>query len=1700
MATNLTSTTFANTYKDDFADSDNYHRVLFNSGRALQARELTQMQTIIQAEIGRFARNIFNEGAVVSPGGITVNSAFEYIKLNEASNTLADNLPTVGEEWYTTPAQDIKFRILRIVEADALTGDPATLYVQYTYTKDATAGATTIRVANGAAITNGSFTLDVASSSATGVGTLAAVAAGEYFTKDHFVFAESQSFLLSKYSGTPTADIGFKITEDIVTTADTTALYDNQGATPNTASPGADRYRIRLTLTSRDQIDSDENFVFVARVVNGKVSLQSDGFSDYNKINDVLALRTKEESGNYVVKPFKAKVEDLNDSNLEVVVSPGVAYVDGYRLETALTRITVPKAQDTETVTGKNVVAQYGNFVLQDSDGSNAGMPNIDAFALVNLRDTINYGGSTIGTARVRAVERFGSNIRHYLFDIQMNSGENFTSVRSFGTGVSDYVNVKLTDGIASLQETGNNSLLFPLPNTRPTSSGVTVNSLKVQRRYTFTSDGAGSYTQAAGSFGGSALTFTDTGDWTITKLDGTVTDTSAVTFTLAGSPTGTTVNISGMANATAYELIAYVDVSTPASRPKTLDTRTLTKAWPTDADSDGGGLAWITLDRTDIYDVLRLRIEDSDGADLTGVFNFDNGQRDNFYARGRLIKKAGVSVPTGNVYVKYRHFSHDPGHFFSVNSYAGINYEDIPSHRKNNGEIISLRDVLDFRPAVDSTGVFPANNDYISLLPQNTNTIDVDVEYYLPRKDRLVVRKVETDKKENRAEAKYIQGVSSFDPVAPSLPTGSMLLYNYSLNPYTLNDSDLTSEFISNKGYTMRDIGQIEKRLNNLEEVTTLNLLEANTATLLVLDSAGNPRTKSGFFADNFNTLDFAEVGPRYRASIDQADQTLNPPFVSKNVRLIFDSSDVANTVVRSGDIITLPYSHSTVINQNLATETMNINPFAVITSSGHTILSPSSDEWVETRYRADVVNDLGIRSNVSGANLRQALRNGWTGTSGQWSIASSNVVRQVVGERVVEVQVIPWMRSKKVAFRTVGLRPDTQYFPYFNNVAVDEWCNDDSFSRFALNTIDYGNRHANATQHPDGTTDLITNAEGTLEGTFFIPATDAIKFRTGPAEFKLLDVSGGDDNSAVSNSRAQFISSGVIETRERNVNSWRNVTARFTPPAPAFVFFNDPLAQTFFVDRIEYPNGMFLTKVEVYFASKDTTIPVRCEIVTVENGYPTENILTDASVTLSPSEVTVDTSNNMTTLRTNGTQFVFNEPVYLSPGRQYAFVLKAETTNYNVYVAKTYDFLLGTTAARVNKQPTLGSLFQSQNSSTWTADQTRDMMFKLYRAEFSSSGTLYLENGPPALELLGTNPLRVDSGDSDVTFSLQGHGFMYGDQVRVILPSGFADSFGGISDSAIGGDSDNAVNGIRTITAVDWTGFKIGANTSLGSQTANTTLIGGGSGIVVEQQAMFDEYIPLVQVMQPENTTISASAKLTSGASYAGSGNTFGRSSASLSGRAKASTFSNIILNEVNYNNDPKIIMTRTNETNFLSGNRSATIKFDFATSDTKVSPVIDLQRTSLILTENVIDNQDSAATSGFNVPLSFVSETSPVEGTTAAKHVTKQTTLQEPGVGLKILLSANRPSTANLKVYYKTGTGDDVLDDKTWTEVSAVATLPADDDRTTFREYEYLVGGDGGTLAAFTTYQVKIVMTSTNSSRSPKIKDLRVIALAT
>ena len=85
MPTTLTENLFATKYKDDYADSHGFQRILFNPRRALQARELTQLQTIIQKEIERFGKNIFKEGAAVNPGGLVINDNYEFIKITDAT-------------------------------------------------------------------------------------------------------------------------------------------------------------------------------------------------------------------------------------------------------------------------------------------------------------------------------------------------------------------------------------------------------------------------------------------------------------------------------------------------------------------------------------------------------------------------------------------------------------------------------------------------------------------------------------------------------------------------------------------------------------------------------------------------------------------------------------------------------------------------------------------------------------------------------------------------------------------------------------------------------------------------------------------------------------------------------------------------------------------------------------------------------------------------------------------------------------------------------------------------------------------------------------------------------------------------------------------------------------------------------------------------------------------------------------------------------------------------------------------------------------------------------------------------------------------------------------------------------------------------------------------------------------------------------
>ena len=65
-----------NPYYDDYDETKQFYRILFRPGRAVQARELTQIQTSLQKQIERFGQSIYKEGSIVVPGGLNMQNQF----------------------------------------------------------------------------------------------------------------------------------------------------------------------------------------------------------------------------------------------------------------------------------------------------------------------------------------------------------------------------------------------------------------------------------------------------------------------------------------------------------------------------------------------------------------------------------------------------------------------------------------------------------------------------------------------------------------------------------------------------------------------------------------------------------------------------------------------------------------------------------------------------------------------------------------------------------------------------------------------------------------------------------------------------------------------------------------------------------------------------------------------------------------------------------------------------------------------------------------------------------------------------------------------------------------------------------------------------------------------------------------------------------------------------------------------------------------------------------------------------------------------------------------------------------------------------------------------------------------------------------------------------------------------------------------
>ena len=91
---NVTTDFNVNPYYDDFDEDKGFLRILFRPGFAVQGRELTQLQTILQNQVARFGDHMFKDGSKVLGGEVTLDTEVQFLKLSssDTASTFASGI------------------------------------------------------------------------------------------------------------------------------------------------------------------------------------------------------------------------------------------------------------------------------------------------------------------------------------------------------------------------------------------------------------------------------------------------------------------------------------------------------------------------------------------------------------------------------------------------------------------------------------------------------------------------------------------------------------------------------------------------------------------------------------------------------------------------------------------------------------------------------------------------------------------------------------------------------------------------------------------------------------------------------------------------------------------------------------------------------------------------------------------------------------------------------------------------------------------------------------------------------------------------------------------------------------------------------------------------------------------------------------------------------------------------------------------------------------------------------------------------------------------------------------------------------------------------------------------------------------------------------------------------------------------------
>lgn len=597
------------------------------------------------------------------------------------------------------------------------------------------------------------------------------------------------------------------------------------------------------------------------------------------------------------------------------------------------------------------------------------------------------------------------------------------------------------------------------------------------------------------------------------------------------------------------------------------------------------------------------------------------------------------------------------------------------------------------------------------------------------------------------------------------------------------------------------------------------------------------------------------------------------------------------------------------------------------------------------------------------------------------------------------------------------------------------------------------------------------------------------------------------------------------------------------------------DPLAQSFFIDR-----PTTITKVDLFFSAKDETLPAFTNIRKNQNGQPGPYIVPFSETYIYPSIVNVSANASVATTVT------FSSPIFLDIG-EYSITLGSDSKNYRVWVSEL-DGVDTISEKRITEQPFIGSLFKSQNASTWTPVQTEDLKFNIYRAVFDTTTPATIsftaDTAPYSYKLLDVNPIEAFPNVTTLRVHHLNHGMIDGSYVELSGVNN-AQPFANVVNSFFGIPSSEFVDVPMIVGNVTLDTYTVNTTTAANANLIFSSTRFGGEGVVASQNLQFDTIFPVISAVTHSKSVVDPSFKATS-------------TSYSIDG-----VFTPIEINDNDLEDTKMIAGEVTTEYNLANVN-SFTYQIQISTTDSYVAPLVDMKQLGIILAKNLVDSptfsnknlsQDiitvtttalanvsllsntigiinfananvfgnitaitpgtliditgtnpnngqfrviSVEEEGANLKIAslggnivtdvnisnaytitngtgFVAEEASNGGSVFSKYITRQIDFINNSTSLNLRVDVHKPVDAEVTFFFKIKEiGDtEILSNKEFTKITDLV-VP-----TSLSEEFFEVEKQLNDLPPFNAIVFKVVFTSLNTARVPKIKNLRLIALA-